>query len=110
MEGVEAALERRVQASRKARPLDGEGEARLTMLACSEPPEGQARWTLRPLADGLVAMEVVETISKSTVRKVPKKRHQALAGPVPVHSAPGKRWFRPRHGGCPGDLQPGPCR
>ena len=73
MEGVEAALERRVQASRKARPLDGEGEARLTMLACSEPPEGQARWTLRPLADGLVAMEVVETISKSTVRKVPKK-------------------------------------
>jgi len=49
-----------------------ERESRLTMMACSAPPEGQARWTLRPLADRLVALEVVETISTETVRRTLK--------------------------------------
>ena len=73
LEGVEAALERRVQVNRRQRLLDGEGEARLTMLACSQPPEGQAQWTLQLLADRLVAPGVVETISTETVRRTLKK-------------------------------------
>jgi hypothetical protein len=53
--------------------LDGEGEARLIALACSEAPEGRRRWTLRLLADRLVALEVVDAISHETVRQVLKK-------------------------------------
>ena len=73
MEGLEAALERKEQLNRKPRLLDGEGEAKLTMLACSEPPPGQARWTLRLLGDRLVELEVVESISDETVRRTLKK-------------------------------------
>ncbi|MDE0520644.1 MAG: IS630 family transposase [Boseongicola sp.] len=73
MEGLDAALERKEQLNRKPRLLDGEGEAKLTMLACSEPPPGQARWTLRLLGDRLVELEVVESISDETVRRTPKK-------------------------------------
>ena len=70
---VEAGLERKVQVNRKQRVLDGAGEAKLTMLACSEPPAGQARWTLRLLADKLVELNIVETISRSTVQTTLKK-------------------------------------
>ena len=73
LDGREAALERKVQVNRKQRLLDGVGEARLTMLACSALPEGQAQWTLQLLADRLVALEVVETISTETVRRTLKK-------------------------------------
>ncbi len=69
LEGVEAALERKVQVNRKKRLLDGEGEAKLTMLACSKPPSGQAHWTMQLLGDKLVELEVVETISRETVRR-----------------------------------------
>ena len=73
MEGVEAALERKVQVNRKQRVLDGEGEAKLTMLACSEPPEDQAKWTLQLLGDKLIELAIVDTISKETVRRSLKK-------------------------------------
>ena len=73
MEGLDAALERKVQANRKKRLLDGEGEAKLTMLACSEPPPGHARWNLRLLGDRLVELEVVDGISRETVRRTLKK-------------------------------------
>ena len=53
--------------------LDGRGEAQLVTLACSAPPAGHARWTLRLLADKLVKLEVVETISHETVRRTLKK-------------------------------------
>lgn len=53
--------------------LDGRGEAQLVTLACSEPPTGHTRWTLRLLADKLVKLEVVETISHETVRQRLKK-------------------------------------
>ena len=69
MEGLEAALERKVHVSRKRRLLDGEGEATLAMLACSAPPEGYAQWSLRLLGEKLVELEVVESISTETVRK-----------------------------------------
>ena len=51
------------------RRLDGEQEAHLVALACSAPPEGRKRWTLRLLADRLVELEVIETVSYETVRQ-----------------------------------------
>jgi transposase len=57
--------------------LDGKGEALLIELACSKPPAGQARWTLRQLGQKLVALEVVETISHETVRRVLKKTNSS---------------------------------
>jgi transposase len=53
--------------------LDGEKEARLVKLACSRPPEGRARWTLRLLAEHMVELEIVETVSYETVRRAMKK-------------------------------------
>ena len=73
-EGLEAALNRRAPNRVYYRKLDGEQEARLLALACSEPPEGQARWSLRLLADKLVELEIVEEeISYQTVRRTLKK-------------------------------------
>ncbi len=72
-EGLEAAVERRKQVNRKPRKLDGAGEAKLVALACSAPPEGHARWTLRLLGDKLVELEIVDSIHKETVRKALKK-------------------------------------
>jgi transposase len=72
-EGLEAALNRRPPKREYQRKLDGEQEARLVALACSEPPEGQARWSLRLLADRLVELEVVEEVSYQTVRRILKK-------------------------------------
>lgn len=59
--------------------LDGEQEAHLVALACSEPPAGHARWTLRLLAERMVALEYVERVSYETVRQVLKKRASTLA-------------------------------
>lgn len=74
LQGLEAALERKRQARPpRERKLDGEGEARLIALACSEPPEGRDRWTLELLADELVRLEVVDSISAQTVRRTLKK-------------------------------------
>jgi transposase len=53
--------------------IDGRVEATLTMLACTDPPEGYGRWTLQLLADKLVALEVVESISLESVRLILKK-------------------------------------
>ena len=55
------------------RKLDGAGEARLIALSCGQPPAGSQRWTLRVLADKLVALEIVESISPETVRPDAKK-------------------------------------
>ena len=69
-----AALERKPQSRPSRLPkLDGAGEARLIALACGDPPEGFARWTLQLLADELVALEIVESLSAEGVRKILKK-------------------------------------
>ena len=60
-EGLARALGRKEQLNRRPRKLDGEGEARLMALACSQPPEGRAGWTLQMLADRLVEREIVES-------------------------------------------------
>jgi len=73
-EGLQAALNRRPPNRHYHRKLDGEQEARLVALACSEPPEGLARWSLRLLADKLVELEIVEDeVSYQTVRRTLKK-------------------------------------
>jgi len=74
LQGLDAALERKKQETPSRKPiLDGEKEARLIALSCSEPPPGRARWTLHLLADRLVEMRVVEHISHETVRQALKK-------------------------------------
>ncbi len=73
LDGLERALERKEQANRKARSLDGAAEARLVALSCGEPPEGVARWTMKLLAARLVELEVVDSISEETVRQTLKK-------------------------------------
>ena len=73
-QGPEAALDRKKQdRPSQERKLDGAGEARLIAVACSAPPEGRRRWTLRLLADKLVELHVVASISGETVRQVLKK-------------------------------------
>jgi transposase len=72
--GLSAALQRKKREHPPTpRKLDGSGEAQLITLACSEPPEGHSQWTLHLYADELVALEVVDSISKETVRRTLKK-------------------------------------
>jgi transposase len=73
-QGLKAALERKKQdtLSRK-RIVDGEVEAHLIALRCGEPPEGKNQWNLRLLADKLVTLEIVPSISHETVRQALKK-------------------------------------
>jgi transposase len=72
-EGLAATLARKRPDRVYARRLDGRQEAHLVALACGEPPAGQARWSLRLLADELVRLEVVDAVSHETVRRALKK-------------------------------------
>jgi len=71
-EGLEAALSERPRPG-AARKLNGHQEAYLVALACSDPPEGKKRWSMRLLADRLVELGVVDEISDETVRRTLKK-------------------------------------
>jgi transposase len=72
--GLDAALTHKPQDRPSRTPvLDGAAEARLIAVACSEPPDGRAAWTLRLLADKLVEMAVVGAVSRYTVRRALKK-------------------------------------
>jgi transposase len=72
-EGRDAALSRRKGSGRRDLKIDGECEAHLVALTCSAAPEGQARWTLRLLADKMVELEYLESLSYETVRRTLKK-------------------------------------
>ena len=73
-QGLEAALVRKRQDKpSRERVLDGVAEAKLRAVACSEPPDGRTAWTLRMLADKLVELEVVGSVSTETVRRAMKK-------------------------------------
>ena len=73
-EGLERALNRkRPEQPSRPRKLDGAGEAHLIAVACGDPPEGRARWTLRLLAGRLVELAIVDDISHETVRQTLKK-------------------------------------
>jgi transposase len=77
-EGLQGALARHKSRRQYQRKLDGKGEAHLIALACSEPPEGEKRWTLRLLADRMVALEYVDSLSYQTVRRTLKKTNLSL--------------------------------
>ena len=80
-----SALERKPQSRPSRLPkLDGAGEARLIALVCSEPPEGFSRWTLRLLADKLVELQVLESISAEGVRHIVKKTPYLRIGNRPT--------------------------
>jgi len=73
-EGIDACLERKKQERPSIEPkFDGEKEARLIALACGEPPQGRARWSLRLLADKAVELRIVESTSHETVRQLLQK-------------------------------------
>jgi transposase-like protein len=72
-EGLAATLARKRPDRVYARALDGRQEASLVALACSAPPDGRLRWSLRLLADELVRLEVVEAVSHESVRRTLKK-------------------------------------
>ena len=77
-QGLEAALNRKEQQKRKKRRLDGEKEAHLIALTCSSPPYGQGRWTMKMLAERMVQLGHVESISDETVRQTLKKTNSSL--------------------------------
>jgi hypothetical protein len=72
-EGFEAALVPAPTSRTYARRLDGAREARLVTLACSRPPDGKSRWTLRLLAGRMVELNYADAVSHETVRQVLKK-------------------------------------
>lgn len=99
-EGLPAALNRRPSGRVYRKKLEGQEEAHLVALACSEPPEGRACWTMQLLADKLVELKIVESVSDETVRRTLKKTNSSLGRtrsgasrhtPMPPLSA---RWKR----------------
>ena len=76
-ESLESALLPRPTKRVYTRKLDGEQEAKLIATACSKPPAGKKRWTLRLLADHLVELEVVDSVSHETVRQTLKKTNSS---------------------------------
>ena len=93
--GMEAALGGR-QGRRPSyvRKADGEFEARLVALSCAEPPEGHSQWSLRLLADRVVELGHIDSVSHETVRRVLKKRNQAVATRRLGDSPTGQRGLR----------------
>jgi transposase len=75
-EGVEAALTERPR-SGQPRKLNLHHEAALTVLACSEPPDGQARWSVRLLHDKAIEVGIVEDVGRDTIRLFLKKTHSS---------------------------------
>jgi hypothetical protein len=78
-EGFSRSLDRKKGSRIYSKKADGDFEAHLVALSCSEPPEGFARWSLRLLADKVVELNYIESVSHETVRRILKKRNQALA-------------------------------
>lgn len=77
-EGFEKALERRTSSRKYEIKIDGDVEAKLVSLCCSEPPAGYAKWSLRLLADKMVELQYVESISYVSVGNVLKKMNLSL--------------------------------
>lgn len=77
-EGLEAALETKERAPRKPVKFDGKFEAQLVALACSEAPEGHARWTLKLLAEKVVELNYTTSISEMQVGRILKKMKLSL--------------------------------
>ena len=88
-EGLEAVLSRKQRATPAvSRIFDGEKEAKLIALACSKPPKGRARWTLRLLENKVVALGIVERASDSTIGRTLKK---TLSSPIAASTGSSRR-------------------
>lgn len=99
-EGLEAVLSRKKPSRPSVLPIfDGEKEAKLIALACSEPPKGRSRWTLRMLENKVVELDIVERASDSTIGRVLKKLAQTAPQNAMGHPARSKWRLRSRHGG-----------
>lgn len=79
-EGLEAAIQRKPSPQRQYRKLDGVQEAKLIALACSSPPAGRVCWTMQLLADKLVELNVIDSISRDTIRVTLKKTRSSRGG------------------------------
>jgi transposase len=77
-EGLEVALIRKPLFKPRDRTFDGAFDARITALACSDPPKGRSRWTLRLLADKAVELKISDSVSAMTVQRSLKKTNCAL--------------------------------
>ena len=77
-EGLESVLERKLTNRQYEKKVDGDVEAKLVTLCCSDPPKGRAKWSLRLLADKMVELRYVDSISYVTVREVLKKTNLSL--------------------------------
>ena len=99
-EGLEAVLSRKAPAAPAVpRIFDGEKEARLIALACSKPPEGYARWSLRLLESKVVELGIVEAASDSTIQRVLKKSSPAAPPQILGYPAQGEWRVRSGDGG-----------
>lgn len=78
--GLKGCVKRKKPDREYERKLDGEQEARLVQLACSEAPDGRSQWSLRLLADRLVQLDIVDSISYETVRQTLKKTDSSRIG------------------------------
>lgn len=98
-EGLEAVLSRKQRARPAVSPIfDGEKEAKLIALACSKPPKGRARWTLRLLEKKVVELNIVDRASDSTIGRVLKKHSETPSPPTMGHSAQSQQCVRGRDG------------
>lgn len=87
LEGETPALDRKPRETPPRQPLlDGEAEAQLVAICCSDPPEGRVVWTMQLLANELIGRKIVTQISAETVRRALKKRAPAVAKKMLVHS------------------------
>ncbi len=82
-EGLESALNRRKQEKRRRKIIDGEKEAYLIAITCSETPTGKSHWTLKMLADKMVELNYVEQVSIETIRQTLKKTNLNLGSTNP---------------------------
>jgi hypothetical protein len=83
LEGLALMLNRQPSKCEYDLLIDGRIEAQLLALSCSTPPEGQASWSLRLLADRLVELELVDSVSHETVRRTLKKTNSSPGGKSP---------------------------
>jgi len=98
-EGFAAVLRRKQRATPAvAQIFDGEKEAKLIALACSKPPKGRARWTLRLLEKKVVELDIVDHASDSTIGRVLKKHSQTPSPAAMGHPAQGQHRLRRSHG------------
>ena len=104
-EGLDVALHGRKGSRIYAKKVDGDFEAHLVAVSCTEPPAGFAKWSLRLLADTVVELDYIDSVSHETVRRILKKRTQALAAKRVGNSAGAKRQFCCQHGKSAGRLQ-----